>query len=248
MGDGHTPQWSAETKMQSSRRSLILGLSALALTPALAMAQDDDSTPESNDKQHMQEPAGSNTPVASPEAEDDAPLIDIIKLGAWGTASREFQQTGSFPGYAIVMEASIAAFDDADAASGAMPEIRATLMENAPYNEMDEEKLTLLGDDQIFLFGTMTSQGYEFVINFLLVQRGPYIALAGGVGIEDLDMRNDVIDVVDLVLGNAEEDEPVTSEELMAVMPEPDDLPQLPTAKRFYEISEERSRGGDKAD
>lgn len=234
--------------MQSSRRSLILGLSALALTPVLAKAQDDDSTPESFDKTHAQEPASANTPDASPEAEDDAPLIDIIKLGAWGTASREFKQTGTFPGYAIVVEASIAAFDDAETATAAMPEIRATLKEHAPYNELKEEKLATLGDDQILLTGTMMSQGYEFVINFLLVQRGPYIALAGGIGVENLDMRNDVVDVVELVLGNAEADEPVTGEELMAVLPEPDELPHLPSSKNFYEISEERNRGGDKAE
>src|SRR6188472_2734018 len=143
--------------MRSSRRSLIVAFSALALTPVLARAQDDESTPESFDKTHMQEPTGAGTPAASPEADDDAPLIDIIKLGAWGTASREFRQTDSFPGYAIVVEASIAAFDDASTATAAMPEIRATLKENAPYNDMKEEKLAALGDDQILLSGTMTS-------------------------------------------------------------------------------------------
>src|SRR5687768_12961813 len=121
--------------MPPTRRSLMLGFGALALTPLLAEAQEDDSTSESFDKTGGQQPEES-TPVASPGTDDDPPLIDLLKYGAWGVASRDFEQTGEFPGYAIIIGTSIGAFPDPETAAAAMPAIR-SVQDLDPYNQLE---------------------------------------------------------------------------------------------------------------
>ena len=229
--------------MPTTRRSLLLGLGALALTPLLAEAKEDDSTPESFDKTGGQQPEDS-TPVASPETEDDPPLIDLLEYGAWGVASRDFEQTGEFPGYAIIVGTSIGAFPDPETAANAMPAIRG-VQDLDPYNQLDLIEIESLGDDQFFLWGTLTSQGVDLAVGLLIVERGPYAVLASGIGVADLDFRNDLIEVAEFILSGAEAIDPQTTDELMDVLPNPDDLPGLPDSDDFYEVSRERTRGGD---
>jgi len=229
--------------MPTTRRLLLLGAGSLALTPLLAEAQDDDSTPESFDKTGGQQPEES-TPVASPETEDDPPLIDLLEYGAWGVASRDFEQTGEFPGYAIIVGTSIGAFPDPETAEAAMPAIR-SIQDLDPYNQLELTEIDPIGDDQFFLWGTLPSQGVELTVGLLIVERGPYAVLASGIGVADLDFRNDLVDIAEFILSGAEAADPQTKDELLDLLPNPEDLPHLPTSDDFYEVSRERTRGGD---
>jgi hypothetical protein len=229
--------------MSTTRRSRMFGLGALALVPLLAEAKEDDSTPESFDKTGGQQ-AGASTPVASPEIDDDPPLIDLLEYGAWGVASRDFEQTGEFPGYAIVVGTSIGAFPDPETAEAAMPAIRG-IQDLDPYNQLELTEIDPIGDDQFLLWGTLPSQGVNLAVGLLIVERGPYAVLASGVGVADLDFRNDLIDIAAFILSAAETADPQTKDELLDVLPDPEDLPHLPTSDNFYEVSRERSRGGD---
>src|SRR6478752_7591949 len=179
------PQRCAGALMSTTRRSLMFGLGALALVPLLSEAQEDDSTPKSFDKMGGQQ-AGASTPVASPEIDDDPPLIDLLEYGAWGVASRDFEQTGEFPGYAIVVGTSIGAFPDPETAEAAMPAIRG-IQDLDPYNQLELTEIDPIGDDQFFLWDTLPSQGVELAVGLLIVERGPYAVLASGVGVADLD-------------------------------------------------------------
>ena len=230
--------------MTTTRRSIMLGFGALALTPLLAEAQDDDSTPESFDKTGRQDEPQEATPVASPETEDDPPLIDLLEYGAWGVASRDFEQTGEFPGFAIVIGTSIGAFPDPETAAAAMPAIR-SVQELDPYNQLELTEIDPLGDDQFFLWGSLNSQDIDLTVGLLIVERGPYAVLASGVGVADLDFRSDLVEIAEFILSSAEAADPQTKDELMGILPNPDELPHLPTSDNFYEVPRERTRGGD---
>jgi len=222
----------------------MLGFGALALTPLLAEAREDDSTPESFDKTGGQPPEQAATPAASPGSEEDPPLIDLLKYGAWGVASRDFEQTGEYSGYAIIIGTSIGAFPDPGTAASAMPAIR-SVQDLDPYNQLELIEIAPLGDDQFFLWGPLTSQGVDLNVGLLIVERGPYAVLASGVGVADLDFRSDLVDVVEFILLGAESTDPQTTDELVDVLPNPEDLPHLPTSDDFYDVSRERTRGGD---
>ena len=230
--------------MSTTRRSLMLGFGALALTPMLVEAQEDDSTPKSFDKTGGQDQPMASTPVASPGTEEDPPLIDLLKYGAWGVASRDFEQVGEFPGYAIIIGTSIGAFPDPETAAAAMPAIR-SVQDLDPYNQLELTEIDSLGDDQFFLWGPLTSQGVDLTVGLLIAERGPYAVLASGVGVAGLDFRSDLVDIVEFILSGVEEADPQTKDGLMDVLPNPDDLPHLPTSDNFYEVSRERTRGGD---
>jgi hypothetical protein len=222
----------------------MLGLGALALTPMLVEAQEDDSTPESFDKTGGKNQQLESTPVASPETEEDPPLIDLLKYGAWGVASRDFEQTGEFPGYAIIIGTSIGAFPDPETAAAAMPAIR-SVQDIDPYNQLELIELEPLGDDQFALWGSLTSQGVDLSVGLLIVERGPYAVLASGIGVAELDFRSDLVEIAEFILSGAEAADPQTKDELMDILPNPEDLPHLPTSDNFYEVSRERTRGGD---
>jgi hypothetical protein len=230
--------------MSTTRRSLVLGFGALALTPLLVEARDDDSTPESFDKTRSKNQPQESTPVASPGTEEDPPLIDLLKYGAWGVASRDFEQTGEFPGYAIIVGTSIGAFPDPETAAAAMPAIR-SVQDLDPYNQLELTKLDSLGDDQMFLWGQLTSQGVDLTVGLLIVERGPYAVLASGIGVAELDFRSDLVEIAEFILSGAEAADPRTKDELMDILPDPEDLPHLPTSDNFYDVSRERTRGGD---
>ena len=173
-----------------------------------------------------------STPVASPGTEEDPPLIDLLKYGAWGVASRDFEQIGEFPGYAIIIGTSIGAFPDPETAAAAMPAIR-SVQDLDPYNQLELTEIDSLGDDQFFLWGPLTSQGVDLTVGLLIVERGPYAVLASGVGVAGLDFRSDLVDIVEFILSGAEAADPQTKDGLMDVLPNPDDLPHLPTSDNF---------------
>ena len=125
-----------------------------------------------------------------------------------------------------------------------MPAIR-RVQDLDPYNQLELTEIEPLGDDQFFLWETLNSQGVDLALGFLIVERGPYAVLSSGIGVADLDFRNDLVDIAEYILSGAEAADPQTSDELMGVLPNPEDLPQLPTSDNFYAVSRERTRGGD---
>ena len=182
------------------------------------------------------------TPTVS---EEDEPQIDLLEYGAWGVASRDFEQSGEDLEFAFIFSASIAAFPDEETAEDAFPQVVEAMLELEQNQDLEEVDVDDVADEQIFLYGEIESNGITFNLGMLVVRNGEYLTLAGGLSYETLDLRDDLVALSTFLQGQIEDATPETGDDLGDMLPEPDDLPRADEIDDPYVIRDERIRTAD---
>jgi hypothetical protein len=181
------------------------------------------------------------TPPASPAA-DDEPTINLIAYGALGVASREYEQTGEDLDYVLFYSTSLAAFPNEETAEDAFPQIVEEMMALPAYKNLDEVQIDPVGDEQIFVSGEAESGGFTFNLGVLVVRDGAYLTLAAGLGYETLDVTDSVVELSTFLGEQATDASPETADDLLDLLPEPEELPGADAIQDPYEISDENVR------
>lgn len=222
--------------MHRSRIALLLAMIVALMAAGPVMAQD--STPGA---QEGSRPAQSMDAEASPAAGDE-PQIDLLKFGAWGVASRDFEQSGEDLDFALVFSSSIAAFPDEDAAEDAFPQVVEAMLAIEQNQQLEEVEIDEIADDQIFLYGEIESGGFTFNLGMLVVRNGAFLTLAGGLSFETLDIQDDLVTLSTFLQDQIDGETPETGDDLMALLPEPGDLPGADEIGDPYEVTRDRVR------
>jgi hypothetical protein len=223
-------------QMQRTRMALVLAMFMALMTVGPVLAQD--STPGA---QQGSRPVQSMDADASPAAEDE-PQIDLVEFGAWGVASRDFEQTGEDLDHALIFSSSVAAFPDEETAQEAFPSVVEAMLALPQNEQLEEVEVEEIADEQIFLYGEIESNGYTFNLGMLVVRNGAFLSLAGGLSFETLDIQDDLVSLSSFLQDQIEGETPETGDDLLAMLPEPDDLPGADKIGDPYEITRERVR------
>jgi len=186
--------------------------------------------------------------AGTPTAEDE-PEIDLLEFGAMAVATREFEQSGEDLDFTLLFTTGLAQFEDEDAAADAFPQVADLMLDLGPYDTLEVVELYAeLGDDQIFVYGEIESNGYTFNMGMLVVRNGAIFTMAGGLAYETYDdMQDELIELTEFLQEQAEGANPETEEEYLDLMPEPGDLPRADEIDDPYVISKERVRFADES-
>jgi hypothetical protein len=179
----------------------------------------------------------SGTPTA-----DDEPEIDLLEYGAWGVATREYEQTGEDLDFTLFYTTSIAAFPDEETAEEAFPQIVEEMQALPQYQTLDEIEVDEIADEQIGHYGEFESNGYTFNVGILVVRNGAFLTMVGTVAFETLDNQEDLAELSTLLNENLDDASPVTGDDLADLLLDPDDLPGADAVDEPYKVSEERIR------
>jgi hypothetical protein len=179
----------------------------------------------------------SGTPAA-----DDEPEIDLLEHGAWGVATREYEQTEEDLDFTLFYTTSIAAFPDEKTAADAFPLVIEEMLALPQYQTLDEFEVDEIADEQVGHYGEIESNGFTFNVGVLVVRNGAFLTLAGTVAFETLVNQDDLVELSTLLNENLDDASPETGDDLVDLLLDPDDLPGADAIDDPYTVSEERIR------
>lgn len=225
--------------MQRPGFALIVALILTLMITGPVFAQEPTPGAEKTDR-----PALSLGAEASPTPEDE-PQIDLLGFGAWGVASRDFEQSGEDLDFALIYSSSVAAFPDEKTAREAFPQVVDEMLALEKNQQLDEIEVEAIADEQIFLYGQIESNGFTYNLGMLVVRNGAFLTLAGGLSFETLDIQDDLVDLSTFLQEQIAGETPETGDDLVAMLPEPGDLPGANQIDDPYVIRDERVRTAD---